>query len=82
MIPDLPKFDIQNKKEVSFEYIFEQVSDNITNIIAKYENILNPQNNSMTRKYLNEGNDQQTAYALSFSTTIMICLQINGINVV
>jgi hypothetical protein len=70
----------QTSNCVKIEYIYEQVQNNITNIINKYEHIL--KNNSTTKKYLNEGYDQQTAYILSFSTTIMLYLQINGVNVI
>lgn len=70
----------ENKKYIRMEHIYEQVQNNITYIINKYEDIL--KNNSTTKKYLDEGYDQQTAYILSFSTTIMLYLQINGVNVI
>jgi len=70
----------KNENSIRMEYIYEQVQNNIDNILNKYENIL--KNNSTTKKYLNEGYDQQTAYILSFSTTIMLYLQINGINII
>lgn len=85
MIPklsELPTFDVQNKKEIKMEYLYEQVLNNITNISHTYENMLNPQCNSTTKQYMNEGYDQTTAYALSFTTTLMLYLQISNINII
>jgi len=85
MIPklsELPTFDVQNKKEIKMEYLYEQVLNNITNISNTYENMLDPQYNSTTKQYMNEGYDQPTAYALSFTTTLMLYLQISNINII
>jgi len=85
MIPklsELPTFDVQNKKEIKIEYLYEQVFNNITNISHTYENMLDPQYNSTTKQYMNEGYDQTTAYALSFTTTLMLYLQISNINII
>ena len=85
MIPklsELPTFDVQNKKEIKMEYLYEQVLNNITNISHTYENMLDPQYNSTTKQYMNEGYDQTTAYALSFTTTLMLYLQISNINII
>ena len=81
-LPELPTFDIQNKKEIKMEYLYEQVLNNITNISNTYENMLDPQYNSTTKQYMNEGYDQTTAYALSFTTTLMLYLQISNINII
>ena len=70
-----------NNENIKIEYVYEQVSNNITNIIPKYENRLNPNNNIVTKIYLDEGNDQQTAYALSFTTTLLLYLQICNENI-
>ena len=70
------------KMAIEIEYIYDQVYSNIVDVSHKYKTTLDPKNNSLTKKFLIDGHDQKTAYALSFTTTIMLYSQIYDINII
>lgn len=70
------------KDSIKAEELLSNIEKNIDEIRQKYENMLNPQNNGMTRRFIKKGHDTQTAYAMSFMTTFMIILAMNGIEVI
>lgn len=59
------------RENILIESVYTCVNNNITEISEKYENILNPENNSLTRQYLNDNNDMDDAYAKSFATLLL-----------
>lgn len=58
--------------------IYECVYANIDSIIEKYDYVLNPTNNKLTKEYLTNSNDIKHSYALSFTTMLVLYLQINN----
>ncbi len=69
------------QKDLTLESIYQNVYNNIKIIKQKYDNILNPLNNKTTKMYLNEGYSEEEAYALSFTLTLTLYLQVSGINI-
>lgn len=68
------------KRNIIINQTYEFVDENITHIISKYEHILNPKNNMITKKYLDtDPNNIQDAYAESFTTLLLLYMQINDI---
>lgn len=62
----------------NYNDIFNCVYENIDLIMDKYNDILNPVNNNTTKKYLDEFNEEKYAYALSFTTTLLLYFQITN----
>lgn len=50
--------------------MFDEIYNNIDEIIIKYDHILNPQVNYLTKFYLLEHNDVKLAYAQTFCTLL------------
>lgn len=55
-------------------YIYDLVYNNINLIInnTNYYNIFNPNNNNLTKRFLNSGYNIYEAYAMSISATIVL----------
>jgi len=70
--------DLNIHNNTSYEHIYEQIFQNIDNIIFKYENILNPKINNTTQTYLNNGYDYKHSCALSFTITLLLYFQMNN----
>lgn len=69
-----------NNDNTNQNKIYYCIYNNIEEIKKKYGNILNPNTNKTTRRFLDENYSENEAYALSFMTTIIIYLNILGIN--
>ena len=66
--------DIQLKK------IYNEIKNNLPKIKELYGDILNPSTNSLTQKFIDKGNDNDTAYILSFMSTFLIGCNVSDIN--
>lgn len=74
--------NIQNQNNLSIQednslqQTLDLVYNNIDQVIAAYGHIINPSTNCLTQKYINEGYNLKEAYALSFTCTLSLYIQI------
>lgn len=52
-------------------YLYDQVYENIDSIIEKYDNVLNPEVNSLTKDFFIETGNLKHSYALTFTIFLM-----------
>ena len=63
----------------SLNDVYMSICDNIDAIMVKYNNVLSPIQNSVTKKYIDNGYSEKEAYGMSFMIMILLYLEINGI---
>jgi hypothetical protein len=57
--------------------LYQNIYNNIDNIIQTYDHALNPNHNNTTLKYINQGYDVREAYTMSFMTVMLLYIQIS-----
>ncbi len=65
-------------EKYNYKEIYNYVYENIDSVIEKYDYVLNPNSNKLTQKYLIDSNDMKHSYVLSFTTILVLYLQINN----
>ena len=70
------KNNIPVKEDNCLQQTFDSVYENIDQVMTAYDHILNPSTNSITQKYINEGYNLKEAYALSFTCTLSLYIQL------
>ena len=72
--------DIQNNYNIenddNMQYIFERVYNNIDQIMQEYDHVLNPNHNTATARFINEGHEIKEAYAMSMTSLLLLYQQI------
>jgi hypothetical protein len=68
-----------NEITITFEELYYKISQN-PHIQETYIHILDPDTNSMTQRFINEGNDINTSLNLSLTMTIALYLNLANID--
>lgn len=69
------------QNDIILEDLHQNIYNNIENIKKEYNHILKPEKNNTTLRYIKEGYSEDESYTLSFMTTLMVYLQVSGINI-
>lgn len=75
-IQNLDKFFNQTNKDDDLQMLLENVYENIDDIMEAYDHILNPTTNKLTRGYIDSGHNIKEAYALSFTCTLSLYINL------
>lgn len=67
---------IDNFDNLYLETLYQNIYQNIDTIINTYDHVLNPNYNNTTLTYINNGYEVREAYAMSFTTSILLYQQI------
>lgn len=63
-----------------FEDVYEIVNSNFDQVHTKYGYMVHENNNSVTRKLIEDGYNLEEAYRLSFTTTLVLWMNVSNGN--
>ncbi|MCJ7638125.1 MAG: hypothetical protein MUO21_11605, partial [Nitrososphaeraceae archaeon] len=75
------KKDNTNENTWTFSGLYDYVRNNINSFMKdpQINEMLDPKNNSTTQKLLNDHDDEDAAYSLSYFITLILILDLHGI---
>lgn len=73
----LNNMTIENIITANYLTLYQNIYNNIDEIMLHYDDALNPMYNNTTMQYINDGYTVKESYALSFMLNILLLFQLN-----